>query len=169
MPMGLSNSAATFRLMNLVLAGLTYKSCLVYLDDIIIFAPTLEIHLERMKAVFDRIHGAKLELRPDKCYLLQREIKFLGHMFSEKGVAMDPGKLDCVASWPAPKKLKDVRAFRTLFILQTSYQGLQSDCTATTCANEEKFSVPLVGGVRHCFSDPQGEVDDRSYHGSAER
>ena len=110
--MGLSNSAATFqRLMNLVLAGLTYESCLVYLDDIVIFAPTLEIHLERMRNVFDRIRQAKLKLRPDKCHLLQKEIKFLGHIISERGIAMDPDKLACVRSWPAPVKLKEVRAF----------------------------------------------------------
>ena len=83
--MGLSNSAATFqRLMNLVLAGLTYESCLVYLDDIIVFAPTLETHLERLRAVFDRIRVAKLKLRPEKCHLLQREIKFLGHDFRKR-------------------------------------------------------------------------------------
>ena len=39
MPMGLCNSAPIFeRLMERVLSGLTWKLCLVYLDDIIIFS-----------------------------------------------------------------------------------------------------------------------------------
>ena len=110
--MGLSNAAATFqRLMNFVLAGLIYDSCLVYLDDIIIYAPTLEAHFGRMRAVFERIWRAKLKLRPDKCHLLQKEVKFLGHIISERGIAMDPRKLGSVQPWPTPTKLKKVRGF----------------------------------------------------------
>jgi hypothetical protein len=45
MPMGLYNSAPVFeRLMEQVLTGLTWKICLVYLDDIIIFSNSLEKH-----------------------------------------------------------------------------------------------------------------------------
>ena len=66
LPMGLCNSASTFqRLMNLVLAGLTYTSCLVYLDDIIVMASSLEEHLQRLEAVFQRIRSAKFKLRPE--------------------------------------------------------------------------------------------------------
>ena len=112
MPMGLSNAAATFqRLMNLILSGLTYETCLVYLDDIIVYAPTLEAHMARLEAVFERIRQARLKLRPDKCHLLQKEVKFLGHVISAHGISMDPGKLDSVRSWPTPTKLRDVRAF----------------------------------------------------------
>ena len=47
MPMGLCNSTATFqRLMNIVMAGLTYESCLVYLDDVIIYANSVEEPLD---------------------------------------------------------------------------------------------------------------------------
>ena len=110
--MGLSNAAATFQhLMNLILPGLTYETCLVYLDDIIVYAPTLEAHMERLEAVFERIRQARLKLRPDKCHLLQKEVKFLGHIISEHGISMDPGKLDSIRSWPTPTKLRDVRAF----------------------------------------------------------
>ena len=71
LPMGLCNSASTFqRLMNLVLSGLTYSSCLVYLDDIIVMARSLDEHQERLQAVFERIRAAKLKLRPDKCVFL---------------------------------------------------------------------------------------------------
>ena len=43
MPFGLTNAPATFqRVVNMTLAGLTWKTCLVYLDDIIIFSHTLE-------------------------------------------------------------------------------------------------------------------------------
>ena len=51
--MGLCNSASTFqRLMNMVLSGLTYTTCLVYLDDIIVMSRTLEEHHDRLEEVF---------------------------------------------------------------------------------------------------------------------
>jgi hypothetical protein len=68
MPMGLSNSAPVFeRLMERVLSGLTWKTCLVYLDDIIIFSRTFENHLANLREVFERLKEAHLKLSPKKC------------------------------------------------------------------------------------------------------
>ena len=53
--------------MNMVLAGLTYSICLVYLDDIIVMAPSVDEHHRRLEEVFKRIREAKLKLRPDMC------------------------------------------------------------------------------------------------------
>ena len=93
MPQGLCNSTATFqRLMNIVMAGLNFNSCLVYLDDVIIFAPTLEIHMNRLRNVFERFRSAKLKIRADKCYLLQREVAFLGYRINKDGVSTDKKK-----------------------------------------------------------------------------
>ena len=109
--MGLCNSASTFqRLMNMVLAGLTYTSCLVYLDDIIVMTRTLEEHQQRLEEVFRRIRAAKLKLRPEKCVILQREVTFLGHVVSGNGIAMNEKKLAVVRDWETPRCLKDVRA-----------------------------------------------------------
>ena len=59
MPFGLCNAPSTFqRLMELVLRGLQWETCLVYLDDIIIFSHTIEEHLQRLKEVFDRLREA---------------------------------------------------------------------------------------------------------------
>ena len=53
---GLSNAPAVFqRLMDLVMAGLTWEICLVFLDDIIVMAKTFEQHLERLNLVLDRL------------------------------------------------------------------------------------------------------------------
>ena len=82
--------------MNMVLAGLTYTSCLVYLDDIIIMASTLEEHQARLEEVFRRIRTAKLKLRPDKCTILQKEVVFLGHVVSAAGIKVDERKMAVV-------------------------------------------------------------------------
>ena len=54
MPFGLCNAPSTFaRLMELVLKGLHWKICLIYLDDVIVIGRTFEEELERLKEVFD--------------------------------------------------------------------------------------------------------------------
>ena len=76
MPMGLSNSAPVFeRLMEQVLTGLTWKSCLVYLDDIIIFSNSFEKHMQNLREVFQRLKEANLKLSPKKCNFLKKEVK----------------------------------------------------------------------------------------------
>ena len=112
MPFGLCNAPATFqRLMDIVLSGLNFEACLVYLDDVIIFSSNTEQHLERMRQVFQRMREANLKLKPSKCNLLRRTVSFLGHVVTTDGIAVDPSKVQEVATWPTPQKLRDVRAF----------------------------------------------------------
>lgn len=93
MPFGLANSPKTFeRLMELVMSGLQWEKCLVYLDDVIIFGKTFTQTLENLVSVFDRFRSANLELKPKKCAFFKDEIKYLGHIVSEFGVQCDPGK-----------------------------------------------------------------------------
>ena len=68
MPFGLANAPSTFqRLMELALSDLHWKTCLVYLDDIIIFSRTVEDHFSPLAEVFQRLRDAGLKLKPSKC------------------------------------------------------------------------------------------------------
>ena len=72
MPFALSNAGATFhRLMDLVLAGLAYSSCLAYIDDIIVFSRSVEEHWGRLTGVLQRIVEAGLKCRSDTCMFLR--------------------------------------------------------------------------------------------------
>ena len=88
---------------------LTY--CLLYLDDIIICSRTYEEHILHLEAVFKKLKEAGLNLSPSKCRFLCKDIKYLGHMISEKGISVDPEKVACVQSWPFPKTVKQVQSF----------------------------------------------------------
>jgi len=60
---GLAIAPSQFaRIMELVMSGLTYDVCLVYLDDILIFSKTFDEHLERLATVFDRLDRYALKL-----------------------------------------------------------------------------------------------------------
>ena len=112
MPFGACNAPATFqRLMESCLGDLNLNWCLVYLDDIIIYSKTPEEHVERLRAVFQKLKEAGLKLKPSKCNFFQKEISFLGHIVSERGIATDPKKIEKVAQWPVPETIHDVRSF----------------------------------------------------------
>lgn len=50
MPMGLSTACATFqRLMELILQGLNWQTCIIYLDDIVVFGSSFQEHLQRVE------------------------------------------------------------------------------------------------------------------------
>ena len=111
-PFGLSNAPAIFqRLMNLVMMGLTWEACLVFLDDIVVISKTFDQHIERLGAVLDRLILANLKLKPSKCKLLQEKVKFLGSMVSADGIEPDPDKIQAIVDWPQPKNLTELRAF----------------------------------------------------------
>lgn len=110
MPFGLCTSPATFeKLMEKVLSKLTWKICLIYLDDIIIFSRTFEDHVENLRQVFEKLRNANLKMNPTKCALFRTTVSFLGHIVSENDIATDPDKTDAVNNWPIAINLKEIR------------------------------------------------------------
>ena len=115
MPFGLANAPATFqRLMQFVLQPLIPARCSVYLDDVIVHGKDKADHLRNLKAVLQRLKEVGLKLQAKKCCFMQREVKFLGHIISERGVMTDPGKVTAVREWPTPKSCEEVRSFMGL-------------------------------------------------------
>ena len=91
MPFGLNNAASTFqRTMEMVLQGLQWITCLIYIDDIIVFGRDFDEHILRIEQVLERIRSAGLKLKPQKCNMLQKEVVFLGHVVSGEGVKPNP-------------------------------------------------------------------------------
>ncbi len=112
MPFGLCNAPVTFeRLMELVLHGLQWEACLVYLDDVIVFGRTYEETLSNLCKVFDRLRDAHLKLKPKKCVLFQKEISFLGHLVTDTGIKCDPTKVEAIRNMEPPKDVSGVKAF----------------------------------------------------------
>ena len=112
MPQGITNAPSTFqRLMERCMGNLNLKEVLVFIDDLIIFSPTLEEHEQRLKRVLQRLKEYGLKLAPEKCRFFQTCVKYLGHIVSEKGVETDPEKIKALTTWPVPTNLKELRSF----------------------------------------------------------
>ena len=112
MPFGFCNAPATFqRLTDLVLAGIHWSSCLVYIDGIVIMARTFQQHLVNLTLVLDRLRGAGLKLKPTKCSLCHKEVLFLGHRITREGIATNPAKTAVVQKWAVPQTTQELQGF----------------------------------------------------------
>ncbi|CAC5410726.1 unnamed protein product [Mytilus coruscus] len=112
LPFGLSAAPSSFQhLLTQVLHCLNYQIALVYVDDILVYSRTFEDHLKHLQLVFDRLKAANLTLKPSKCQFARKEVIYLGHKVSKKGVEVDKSKIETVESFPVPTTEKQVRSF----------------------------------------------------------
>jgi len=94
MPFGLTNAPATFQcLMNEVLSPFLRKFVMVFLDDILIYSPSLPDHVDHLKQVLEQLRAHKLYMKLSKCSFAQLQLEYLGHIISGASVATDPAKL----------------------------------------------------------------------------
>ena len=52
-----------------------------------------------------------MKLNPRKCKFAAKEVKYLGHVLSKDGIAVDTSKTDAVRTFPRPRNATEVRAF----------------------------------------------------------
>ncbi|KAJ8367497.1 hypothetical protein AAFF_G00317200 [Aldrovandia affinis] len=153
MPQGLSNSPATFmRMMLSIFGDENFTSLLCYLDDLMVFAPTEQLALERLEMVFSRLKKHNLKLAPKKCYLLRKTVSFLGHVITGSGVQTDPGKVEAIGQvqvsdlmdsdgvTPSQKK---IRSFLGMVLY---YQHFIEDCSAKARPLFKLLSEQKAGG-----------------------
>jgi len=110
MPMGLVNAPATFqRLMQTVFGDQVFEKLLICLDDIIVFSTTFEEHLTGLHSVFERLRAHGLKLKPKKCCLVRKQVRYLGHIVSPDGLSTDRTKIEKVVLWKAPVNIGEIR------------------------------------------------------------
>ncbi|GMF51122.1 unnamed protein product [Phytophthora fragariaefolia] len=88
MPFGLSNAPGTFqRMMDAVPRGRTWKSCLVYLDDVIIYTSgDISRHVVELSVELERLAQTGLSLKPRKCSFAMKKLEYLGHELDADGI-----------------------------------------------------------------------------------
>lgn len=111
MPFGLCNAPATFqRVMDMVLSGLKWTECQVYLDDVSIYATTLDELLIRIQHVFDRLKEYGFTVKPKKCVFGVQRMSFLGYIIDDEGVRTDPDKIIAIIAIERPRTITGIRS-----------------------------------------------------------
>ena len=112
MPFGLSNSGSSFCcLMEMCLGDQQFVTLLLYLDDICVFAASIDEMLDQIELVFSRLKEFNLKIKPKKCHFFQHSIVFLGYVLSTDGISANPKKVDAVKNWPVPTSAKELHSF----------------------------------------------------------
>ncbi|WVZ97215.1 hypothetical protein U9M48_042765 [Paspalum notatum var. saurae] len=105
MSFGLTNAPAFFMyMMNSVFMNELDKFVVVFIDDIPIYSKNEEEHREHLRIVLTRLGEHKLYAKFSKCAFWLKEVSFLGHILSEKGV-------ESVLNWKQPESVTEIRSF----------------------------------------------------------
>lgn len=109
---GLKNAPPGFQtFLNQQFTNLLGHGVIVYIDDIIVHAQTLERLRKLTWIVMERLWVASLYLKAKKCLFEVSEVKFLGFIVSKNGIAADPGYVQGVMTFPRPTSQTSVRRF----------------------------------------------------------
>ena len=112
MPFGFTNAPAVFMdYMNRIFRPYLDKFVVVFIDDILIYSKSEEEHREHLQSVLRILRDHSLYAKLSKCEFWLKEVKFLGHVVSAEGVAVDPSKVEAVLQWESPKSVTEVRSF----------------------------------------------------------
>ena len=112
LPFGLKNAPGQFqRVMNAVLSRFISKSCLIYIDDVVVFSRSAEEHYKHVAEILDCINEAGLTLKLSKCSLGKESVDLLGYVVSGEGIRPQECKTEAIRNIPPPQNVKQVRQF----------------------------------------------------------
>jgi hypothetical protein len=112
MSFGLTNAPVHFTyLMNLVFMRELDKFVVVFINDILIYSKNEEEHARHLRIVLTHLREHQLYAKSSKCAFWLKEIQFLGHVLSAKGIAVDPSKAKDIFEWKPPTTVHQVQCF----------------------------------------------------------
>ncbi|KAI3762990.1 hypothetical protein L1987_53435 [Smallanthus sonchifolius] len=98
-------------LMNRVCKPYLDQFVIVFIDDILIYSKNKEEHEEHLRLILELLKRDQLYAKFSKCEFWIREVQFPGHVVNEKGIHVDPSKIEAIKNWAASKTPTEVRQF----------------------------------------------------------
>lgn len=84
---------------------------IIYIDDFLIHAKTKEEHDETLLKVFQRAREIGIKFNLPKCQFCQPKCRFLGEIYSENSVCIDPERISAIKQMDPPQDVKELQRF----------------------------------------------------------
>ena len=111
MPFGLKNAGTTYqRLMNKMFTHQIGRNIQVYVDDMLVKSLRENDHLNNLQETFNTLRSYNMKLNPSKCIFGVITGKFLGFMVSQRGIEVNPEKVQAILELEPPRTLKAVQS-----------------------------------------------------------
>lgn len=78
-------------------------------------------HDEILMKVLERARNVGLKFNKSKCKIRQKEVMYLGHKFSGKGVAVDDTKIKAIVEMPRPQSVSELLRFLGMVTYLSSF------------------------------------------------
>ena len=139
LPMGLKGAPAYFQKMmsGIVLHGLVFSICEIYLDDCLVFGKTKDEFIDNLRQVLLRFRKYNLTCNPDKCRFGMSQVEYVGVQIDENGLSFSTEKKDSVMNFPKPEIQKQLKSFLGL-----------ANYFRTHVRNHSEIVRPLEGMLR---------------------
>ena len=112
MSFGLTNAPTTFMdLMNMVFHPYFDQFVVVFMDDILVYSKDDQEHEQHLKIILQTLKEKQLYAKLSKCDFWLKQVSFLGHIVSAKGIRVDPAKVEAIVNWKSPRSVIEVRSF----------------------------------------------------------
>ncbi|KAL2248495.1 UNVERIFIED_CONTAM: Retrovirus-related Pol polyprotein from transposon [Sesamum indicum] len=110
MPFGLKNAGATYqRLVNRMFEDQIGKTMEVYVDDMLVKSSRSHDHIAYLEQTFATLRKFIMKLNPMKCTFGVAGGKFLGYLVRERGIEMNPEKIEAILKLKSPTNIKEVQ------------------------------------------------------------
>jgi Reverse transcriptase (RNA-dependent DNA polymerase). len=86
--------------MVVVLKNLVGTDCWVFIDDVIIFSKSAQVHAQRLENVLQMFDKTNLQLNPGKFVFAQPQVQYFKFILYAKGVSASPDKVKVVRDNP---------------------------------------------------------------------
>jgi hypothetical protein len=81
----------------------------IFIDDLIIWAENKKKHDETLERVLQKASEYNITFNANKCIIGVNKLKFLGHIFTDKGIIIDNDKIESIVKMEQPKDIPGVQ------------------------------------------------------------
>jgi hypothetical protein len=99
------------KVMNLIFHDLLGIILKIYIDDVIVKSDSMDNHLADLRLALERMRRYGLKMNPIKCAFGVSAGKFLGFIIHERGIEIDPTKIESINKVQPPQSKNDMQKF----------------------------------------------------------